>query len=190
MSPRVYGWRGARVQPRGAAPLSTISPAYMIAIRCANSISSERSCVMKRTAKPKSRCRSCDLLEDLALHDDVERRRRLVHDHELGLSASAIAMITRCRMPPESSCGYARTRRRSMPTSSSSSPARASAARLRDALVRAHHVDELVADAHDGVERVHRALEDHRDVPPAVAAQLVAALADEILAAEEDAAAA
>ena len=26
-----------------------------------------------------------DLLQDLALHDDVERGRRLVHDHELGM---------------------------------------------------------------------------------------------------------
>ncbi len=41
-----------------------------------------------------------------------------------------MAMITRCRMPPESSCGYARIRRWSMPTSSSSSPARASASRF------------------------------------------------------------
>ena len=56
-----------------------------------------------------------------------------------------------------------------MPTSSSSSPARASARASVDALVRAHHVDELVADAHHRVERVHRALEDHRDVAPAVA---------------------
>ena len=46
-----------------------------------------------------------DLREDLPLHDDVERRRRLVHDHDLGSTASAIAIITRWRMPPESSCG-------------------------------------------------------------------------------------
>ena len=45
-----------------------------------------------------------------------------------------------------------------------------------DALVRAHHVDELVADAHDRVERVHGALEDHRDVAPAELAQLLRAL--------------
>ena len=55
--------------------------------------------------------------------------------------------------------------------------------------MRAHHVHELVADAHHGVERVHRALEDHGDVAPAEAAQLLLALADEVLAAEEDAAA-
>ena len=102
--PCVYGCCGS-LASRAAGALSTISPAYMIAIRSANSSSSERSCVMKRTAKPKSLLQLLDLLQDLALHDDVERRRRLVHDHSSGSSASAIAMITRWRMPPESSCG-------------------------------------------------------------------------------------
>ena len=41
-------------------------------------------------------------LEDLRLHGDVERRGRLVGDQQLGRPASAIAIITRCRMPPES----------------------------------------------------------------------------------------
>ena len=59
----------------------------------------------------------------------------------------------------------------------------------RDVLVRAHHVDELVADAHDGIERVHRALEDHGDVAPPEAAQLLVALAGEVLAPEADRAA-
>jgi hypothetical protein len=40
-----------------------------------------------------------------------------------------MAITTRWRMPPESWCGYALTRRLLMPTSSSSSPARASACR-------------------------------------------------------------
>ena len=44
-----------------------------------------------------------------------------------GSSASAIAMITRWRMPPDSSCGYARTRCLSMHISSSRSPACANA---------------------------------------------------------------
>ena len=39
---------------------------------------------MKSTAKPSSRLEVLDLLQDLALHDDVERGRRLVEDHELG----------------------------------------------------------------------------------------------------------
>ena len=60
-------------------------PAYMIAIRSANSSSSDRSCVMKSTAKPEVAFERLDLLQDLALDDDVERRRRLVHDDQLGL---------------------------------------------------------------------------------------------------------
>ena len=48
-----------------------------------------------------------------------------------GLQASAIAIITRCRIPPESWCGYSRTRRcgAGMPTSTSMSVAFCSASR-------------------------------------------------------------
>ena len=144
---------------------------------------------MKRTAKPKSRfsaSTSWRISRWTTTSSAVVGSSRMMSS---GLSASAIAMMTRWRMPPDSSCGYARTRRLSMPTSSSSSPARTMRAVLRDPLVRLHHVDELVADAHDGIQRVHRALEDHRDVPPAIAAQLFAALQDEVLVPEQDAAA-
>src|SRR5881628_2044760 len=41
-----------------------------------------------------------------------------------GLHARAIAIITRCRMPPENSCGKSRRRSRLIPTSSKSSPTR------------------------------------------------------------------
>ena len=44
-------------------------------------------------------------LEDLRLDRDVERGRRLVGDQQAGSHAIAIAIITRCRMPPESWCG-------------------------------------------------------------------------------------
>ena len=40
---------------------------------------------MKSTAKPSSRCSSWISCEDLALDDDVERRRRLVHHDQLRL---------------------------------------------------------------------------------------------------------
>src|SRR5207247_1555327 len=48
----------------------------------------------------------------------------------LGLHARAIAIITRCRMPPENSCGYSWARSRWIPTSSRSSPTRFIAASL------------------------------------------------------------
>ena len=44
-------------------------------------------------------------VEDLRLHGDVERGGRLVGDHSRGSQASAIAIITRWRMPPENWCG-------------------------------------------------------------------------------------
>ena len=43
--------------------------------------------------------------EDLILDRDVERGRRLVGEQQLGLAAIATAIITRWRMPPDSSCG-------------------------------------------------------------------------------------
>jgi hypothetical protein len=43
--------------------------------------------------------------EDLRLHGDVERRRRLVGDQQSGSLASAMAIITRWRWPPDSWCG-------------------------------------------------------------------------------------
>ena len=45
-----------------------------------------------------------------------------------GSQASAIAIIARWRMPPDSSCGYAFARALGIPTSSRSSPARLAAA--------------------------------------------------------------
>ena len=44
-------------------------------------------------------------VHDLGLHRDVERGGRLVGDQHLGSSASAIAIMTRWRIPPENWCG-------------------------------------------------------------------------------------
>ena len=44
-------------------------------------------------------------VEDRRLHRDVQRRHRLVRDEHLGSRTSARARPTRCRWPPESSCG-------------------------------------------------------------------------------------
>ena len=56
-------------------------------------------------AHPSFSCELAEQLEDLRLDGDVERGRRLVGDEQLGSHASAIAIITRWRMPPESWCG-------------------------------------------------------------------------------------
>ena len=47
-----------------------------------------------------------DHLDDLRLDGDVERRRGLVGDEDVGSFAIAIAIMTRWRIPPENSCGY------------------------------------------------------------------------------------
>ena len=46
-----------------------------------------------------------DEFEDLGLDGDIERGGGLVGNQEFWLAASAIAIITRCRIPPESRCG-------------------------------------------------------------------------------------
>ena len=78
----------------------------MTAIRSAISATTPRSWVIRMTAVPNSSF-SCPIrLEDLRLDRHVERGRRLVGDQQTsGLHASAIAIITRWRMPPENWCG-------------------------------------------------------------------------------------
>ncbi len=129
MSPAVYGCAGL-ANSSDALASSTMSPEYMIAIRSENSTSSDRSWVMKSTAKPISRCRN-------AISWRISRwtitSRAVVgssSSKSSGPSAIAIAITTRCRMPPESSCGYERSRFLSMPTTSSSSAAFMSAKRF------------------------------------------------------------
>src|SRR5881397_2872257 len=75
-----------------------------------------------------------------------------------GLQESAIAIITRWRMPPENSCGYWSTRR--------SAP--------RQPLVGAQLLLDLPADGVDRRQRRHRILEDHRDLAAADVAHLAA----------------
>ena len=60
--------------------------------------------MISRIEEP-SRAAGAHQLEDLRLDRHVERGGRLVGDQQRGLQASAIAIITRCRMPPENWCG-------------------------------------------------------------------------------------
>ncbi len=86
-----------------------------------------------------------------------------------GSQDSAIAIITRCRMPPENSCGNERYRRSGsgMPTRRISSTRPLGGLRPVHAEVHLGPLGDLLADAHDRVERAHRLLEDHRDLRPA-----------------------
>ena len=82
-----------------------------------------------------------------------------------GPQASAIAIITRWRMPPESWCGYWPTRRSGsgMLHRRSISIARCERRGARQAAVQHQRFGDLVADGEHRVERGHRLLEDHRD---------------------------
>jgi hypothetical protein len=44
-------------------------------------------------------------VEDLCLGGDIERGRRLIRDQQARVQRDGGAMQTRCRWPPESSCG-------------------------------------------------------------------------------------
>ncbi len=102
--PYEYGWRGLTYScPAGAD--STILPAYITAIVSAISISSDRSWVMNRTANPSSARRS---VSSSSISRWVTTSSAVVGSSMIksfGRSARAIAIVTRCRMPPESSCG-------------------------------------------------------------------------------------
>ena len=124
------------------------------------------SWVMNRMALPNCACMSfmsrrtcaCTVTSSAVVGSSAMR--------SAGLQASAMAITTRWRMPPENSCGYCVTRSsgEGTPTSRSSSTARASARLARQALVLDEHLADLVADGIDRVERRHRLLEDHGDV--------------------------
>ena len=127
-----------------------------------------------------------ELLQDLALNDHVERCRRLVEQEQLGaerhrhrdhhaLSHSAGELVGICAEPaPVDAHDFEQLGRLHEREA------------LRDLLVREEHVDELVLDAGDGVERAHRALEDDRDVAPANLPELAFRQADEVPVAEQD----
>ena len=109
-----------------------------------------------------------------------------------GFDASAIAIITRCRMPPENSCGYCvepRPRRLHADLGEQLDGALDGFGLARVG-VEADRLDQLVADRLDRVERAERVLEDHRDPPAAHAAEDVLLRAAQLELAERDRAAA
>ena len=102
--PIVYGCCGASNSVRTGA-CSTMRPAYITTTSSATSATTPRSCVMRTIAVPASRCsvrirsRICAwIVTSRAVVGSSAIRRR-------GSQASAIAIIARCRIPPESLCG-------------------------------------------------------------------------------------
>src|SRR5581483_8247737 len=100
----VYGCCGLRKSSsRGAS--STSLPRYITATRSQRNSTVARSCVMKRHEKPISRCRSRSRLRIDAWTDTSSAETGSSAISTLGLRISARASPTRCRCPPDSSCG-------------------------------------------------------------------------------------
>ena len=105
-----------------------------------------------------------------------------------GSLAMAIAMTTRWRMPPDSSCGYRLAIRSGpgRPAASSRLTARRQAS-CRDYLaVQQHALGDLPADAVHRVQRGHRVLEHHRDLRAADPLPLRLAAAEQLGAGQPD----
>ncbi len=86
-------------------PVSTRRPAYITAIRSHVDASTDRSWLIMISEIPRSRTRSVSRFRICAC---TITSRAVVGSSAMtrcGSQASAIAIITRCRCPPESSCG-------------------------------------------------------------------------------------
>ena len=148
-----------------------------------------RSWVMNSIAMPSLACRSFSSVEDLRLHGDVERGRRLVGDEEIRPVGErhgdhhALALAARKLMRDRRRAGSAGSR---MPTSSSSSTTRARAAPGAASAVQRQDLADLPLDRVQRVERGHRLLEHHGDLVAAHGAQLRLAAPEQILPLEQD----
>ncbi|MNL09265.1 hypothetical protein D3C87_1300190 [compost metagenome] len=130
-SARVYGWAGAW-KTSSEVPSSTFSPRYITSTRSATSATTPMSWVMKTTPMSISAWRlriSCRISAWMVTSSAVVGSSAI---SSAGLHDSAMAIITRWRMPPESWCGKRSSTRRAsgMRTSSSMRSASARAAAL------------------------------------------------------------
>ncbi len=130
---RVYGCAGA-ANSTSTGACSTARPPYITSTSCATRATTPRSCVIMTTASPRSswiRASSSRICACTVTSSAVVGSSAMSSS---GSQASAMAIITRWRMPPENWCGYSPARRRGsgMPTSASASTARSRAAARRD----------------------------------------------------------
>jgi len=128
-SPMVYGITGSANSGRTGA-FSTILPAYMTATRSTLPATTPRSWVMRTTAAPVISFAVCSTSRICAWIVTSSAVVGSSARMSFGSFAIAIAIIARCRMPPENSCGNASRRRAAfgIPTMRRSSSARARAA--------------------------------------------------------------
>ena len=124
-SSRVYGCAGS-ANTSAASPSSAISPAYITATRSHASATMPRLCVIRSSAVSKFRRRSARMRRIWASTITSSAVVGSSAIRAFGFSTSASAIMMRCRMPPENSCGYCLNRVGGMPI-----PASVSRARLR-----------------------------------------------------------
>ena len=101
---RVYACRGC-ANTSAVGPVSTSSPRSITPTRCVKRRTRFRSCVMNSSAMPISACNSSSSARICAW---IVTSSAVVGSSQIsscGLQASAIAIIARCRCPPDSSCG-------------------------------------------------------------------------------------
>src|SRR5581483_3028194 len=128
-SSRVYGWAGSAKTSR-ARPSSTMRPAYMTATRSHDSATMPRLWVMSRSAVPKFSFRSARMRRICASTITSSAVVGSSATSSFGRRTSASAIMIRCRMPPENSCGYWRKRVGGIPIFPSVSRERARTSRL------------------------------------------------------------
>ena len=171
--PAVYGCAGWRNSVRTGA-CSTTRPAYITTTASQLSATTPRSWVMSMTAMPAL---GLQPLSSSRICAWIVTSSAVVGSSAMsssGLHASAMAIITRWRMPPRElvrvrvhallgrgDAHLAQHLHRALP-------------RLLpiEALVQPDRLADLLAHRVDGVERRHRLLEDHRDLVAADAAHL------------------
>ena len=103
-SPSVYGWRGAS-NSWSAPPVSMIIPAYITLTRSHIPATTPRSCVIRINAVPSSRTSSRSRSRICAWMVTSSAVVGSSAISSFGLQASAMAIIARCRIPPENWCG-------------------------------------------------------------------------------------
>ena len=164
------GMRHARRTRPPSARCSTTRPAYITIVRSTVSLTTPRSCVISSSAMPRIRRQLGDQVEHLRLHRDVERRRRLVGDQQVGAAGERHRDHHALPLPAGKLVRIEVGRSRAAAPARRAPAARARARRRRAArqpLMHAQRLGDLRADGLQRVERRHRLLEHHADAPAA-----------------------
>ena len=188
--PAVYGCAGWLITSC-TGPISAMRPAYITATRSQVSAITPMSCVISMTAAPRSlqmRLSSWMICAWIDTSSAVVGSSATI---SLGSAASASAITTRWRMPPENWCGIVvdalgRGRDAGVFQQADGAPARLV---VVDRQVRLDGLGQLPADGVQRIERRQRVLEDRADLAAADMAHLLVRQVVDALAFQQDLAA-